>query len=142
MDSNDSENILMYNTLFDKKIKYITFSNLNHIFFYDKKYVNILKIGNKYNIYVCLKNNKNNEFLKYIQAYVAIIISDILVINKVSNIKQGIYELDIALDLGKEIYAIPGDIFKPEKYLANFAIKQGAIPICNKYDINYILKEF
>jgi predicted Rossmann fold nucleotide-binding protein DprA/Smf involved in DNA uptake len=49
--------------------------------------------------------------------------------------------LDIALDLGKEIYAIPGDIFEYKNYLANFAIKQGAIPICSRCDMQYIIRE-
>lgn len=62
-------------------------------------------------------------------------------INKIKNINDGICELDLALELGKEIYAIPGDIFEYENYLANFSIKQGAIPICSKYDIDYVLKE-
>ena len=60
---------------------------------------------------------------------------------KIKDINEAIFELDIALDLGKDIYAIPGDIFEYESYLANYSIKQGATPICSKFDIEYVLKE-
>ena len=105
------------------------------------KSIYILTIGNKYKLYINTKGNINSKRLKYIAMYIGILICDFVVINKIKNIDDGIFELDIALDLGKEIYSIPGDIFEYENYLANYSIKQGAIPICSKYDIEYILKE-
>lgn len=101
----------------------------------------VLNIGSKYRLYLVTKVKINKKILKYISTYIAVLISDFIVINKIQNIDEGLYELDMALDLGRDIYAIPGNIFEYENYLANFSIKQGAIPICSKYDAKYILKE-
>lgn len=78
------------------------------------------------------------ENMKYILTCIAISLADYVVVNKINNISESMQELDIALDFGKEIYAIPGDIFEYKNYLSNFAIKQGAIPICSVYDVNNI----
>ena len=136
-----NRNIVMYNYLINRELEYINFSNLNDIFFENRRYINILKIGNKYSLYICIKANITDKYIEIIRTFIAMIISDIVIINKVNNINKAMCELDVALDLGKDIYAIPGDIFNSETYVANFALKQGAIPICSRYDIKYILKE-
>lgn len=135
------ENILMYKYLSSKNTLYITYSNFKKYTIGNKECVSVLNIGDKYKIFIQLKKEVGKENLKYIALYIAILISDFVVINKINNINEGMMELDIALDLGKDIYAIPGDIFDYKNYLANFAIKQGAIPICNIHDMKYILRE-
>ncbi len=129
--------------------KYLSGKNIEHIKVYDfvknnitvKKHICIANVGDKYKLYIKLKKKVDSENLMYIATYIVILIADIIIVNKVSNIDKGLRELDIALDLGKDVYAIPGDIFDYQSYLANFAIKQGAIPICSRYDMKYILKE-
>jgi DNA processing protein len=43
--------------------------------------------------------------------------------------------LDMFLELGKDIYALPGEIFESRSYLANLAIRSGAHVITKKEDI-------
>ena len=135
------ENVIMCKKIINDKLLYITYADFKRCVINKKVFTNILNIGNKYKICVALKGNIGKDKLIYICIYIAILISDIDIINKINNINEGIRELDIALDLGKDIYAIPGDIFKYQNYLANFAIKQGAIPICSMHDMKYILAE-
>jgi len=135
------ENMLMYKYLELENTLYITYSDFKKYTIGNKECVSILNIGDKNKVFIELKNEVSKEKLKYIALYIAILISDFVVINKISNINDGIKELDIALDLGKDICAIPGDILEYKNYLANFAIKQGAIPICNIHDMKYILRE-
>ncbi len=105
-------------------------------------YIHILNIGNKYKVYILFnKYTDNKDLLKYVYNILCLFIADDVVINKVTNIKEGLEMLDLALEFGKDIYAIPGDIFERENYLANFALKHGAIPICGIYDIRNILLE-
>ena len=48
--------------------------------------------------------------------------------------------IDYALEQGKEVFVIPGDITNPNSYGTNELIKQGAIPVTNIADIlNVIL---
>lgn len=97
-----------------------------------------LTLSNGTKIYITLKKHMSVENMKYILTCIAISLADYVVVNKINNISESMQELDIALDFGKEIYAIPGDIFEYKNYLSNFAIKQGAIPICSVYDVNNI----
>lgn len=129
-------NIGIHKQLFNKEVLYIFFVEASE----DSKAV-MLNIGNKYNLYIDMRTNINSRIKKYVLLYTAMLLCDFVVINKIKNIDEAIYELDVALDLGKNIYAIPGNIFEYESYLANYSIKQGAIPICSKYDVEYILKE-
>jgi len=126
----------MYKELFNKKALYITY-----VCKYKGRDRCIINIGDKYKLYIDTKVNINSKRIKYISMYIAMLICDFIVINKIKNIDESIFELDIALDLGKDIYAIPGDIFEYENYLANFGIKHGAVPVCSKYDMEYVLKE-
>ena len=135
------DNILMYNCLFNNKNMYIKYGDFSKVKINGQIYIQALNLGNRHNVYLRFKQQVNTQKIKYICWYIAINIADIVIINKVINIDEGIRQLDIALDLGKDIYAIPGDIFNYKNYLANFSIKQGAIPICSKYDMDYILKE-
>ena len=132
---------MMHKNICSKDILYITYNNFKDDIIEGKKQINILNIGNKYLINISLKKAVCKSNLRYITVYIGMLISDIVIINKINSIDEGIFELDMALDLGKDIYAVPGDIFDYKNYLANFAIKQGAIPICSKYDMQYILKE-
>ena len=43
--------------------------------------------------------------------------------------------VDFALDQGKEVYAIPGNISSDSSYGTNELIKEGAIPVTNVDDI-------
>lgn len=134
IDSSNIKNFRIHRNLFDIDVLYISYKEENN-------YKCILSLGDKYKLYINTKANISNNSLKYIITYVESVICDFVMVNKITNISESIFELDIALDLGKDIYAIPGDIFEYENYLANFSIKQGAIPICSKYDIEYLLKE-
>ena len=135
----NAENISMFRKLFDSRVIYTSCDCKDKIIIDDKEYLNIVNIGDRYSIYIRLRTKLSKEEIKYISLYIAIIISDYIFVYKTKNINEAISELDIALELGKDIYAIPGDILSYENYLANFCIKQGAIPICSKYDIKYIL---
>lgn len=135
------ENITMHKNLIKEDVLYAVYSSFNKCIVNTKEYICILNIGNKYKLYVVLKRSINKNILKYISLYIGILISDFVIVNKINNIDEGICQLDIALDLGKDIYAIPGDIFDYRNYLANYSIKQGAIPICSKYDMKNILEE-
>ena len=130
------KNFQIHKQLFNKKVLYIIYLKSSKD---GKKH--ILNIGDKYKLYIDIKVNVSIRRKEYILLYIAILLCDFVVINKIKSIDESIYELDIALDLGKDIYAIPGNIFEYESYLANYSIKQGAIPICSKYDAEYILKE-
>lgn len=131
----------MHKNICTKDMLYITSFNFKDEIIQSNKQISILNIGNKYAVNISLKKTIDISKLRYITIYIAMIISDIVIVNKISSIDEGIFELDIALELGKDIYAIPGDIFDYKNYLANYAIKQGAIPICSKYDMQYILQE-
>lgn len=135
------ENIMMHKNFITEDVLYATYMDFNKGIVSTKKYICVLNIGNKYKLYVALKRSINKNILKYISLYIGILISDFVIVNKINNIDEGICQLDIALDLGKDIYAIPGDIFDYRNYLANYSIKQGAIPICSKYDMKNILEE-
>ena len=137
----NNQNMFMSRYLSEKNIKYIRICDFIKNNINVKKHVCIATIGNKYKLYIKLKQKVESENLMYIATYIVILISDIIIINKVSNIDKGLRELDVALDLGKDVYAVPGDIFDYKSYLANFSIKQGAIPICSRYDMKYILTE-
>ena len=139
LEPNLEGNKYIYNKLFLNDWEYIFHADYQTLYIFNKKYIHVLNISNKYKIYVQLKNNMDSFKLDYISTYISCLIADELVINKVSNIKRGINGMDIMLNTGKDIYAIPGNIFEYENYLANFAIKQGAVPICGKYDIQYLL---
>lgn len=136
--SNIKENEEIYFKLFKEKSEYI-FNNIsNNIDFLNKQYICALNLSNGTKIYIALKKDVPLKTVKYICSCIAISLADYVVINKINNISEAMQELDIALDLGKEIYAIPGDIFEYKNYLSNFAIKQGAIPICSVYDVDNI----
>lgn len=136
--SNIKENEEIYFKLFKEKSEYI-FNNIsNNIDFLNKQYICGLNLSNGTKIYIALKKDVPLKTVKYICSCIAISLADYVVINKINNISEAMQELDIALDLGKEIYAIPGDIFEYKNYLSNFAIKQGAIPICSVYDVDNI----
>lgn len=128
------ENKEIYLKLFNKeKYSYINIDNVGN-----KAAVNVIDISNDDKIYVTLKECISKYKLKYISQYISISLADYVIVNKIKSISESMVELDIALDLGKEIYSIPGDIFSYKNYLANFAIKQGAIPICSVYDVSNI----
>lgn len=128
------ENKEIYLKLFNKeKYSYINIDNVGN-----KAAVNVIDISNGDKIYVTLKECISKYKLKYISQYISISLADYVIVNKIKSISESMVELDIALDLGKEIYSIPGDIFSYKNYLANFAIKQGAIPICSVYDVSNI----
>ena len=139
LEPNLEDNLYIYKTLYHKNWEYISHADFNNITCLNSKYVNILNIGKKYKLYVLLKNSTDREKLKYIATYISSTIADEIVVNKVSNINEGIKTLDIVLNMGKEVYSIPGNIFDYKSYMANFAIKNGATPICGLYDIDYIL---
>ena len=131
------ENKEIYLKLFNKeKYSYININNVNNGG--NKSAVNVIDISNGDKIYVTLKECISKCKLKYISQYISISLADYVIVNKIKSISESMVELDIALDLGKEIYAIPGDIFSYKNYLANFAIKQGAIPICSEHDVTNI----
>ena len=128
------ENKEIYLKLFNKeKYSYINIDNVGN-----KAAVNVIDISNGDKIYVTLKECISKYKLKYISQYISISLADYVIVNKIKSISESMVELDIALDLGKEIYAIPGDIFSYKNYLANFAIKQGAVPICSEHDVTNI----
>lgn len=129
-------NFEIHKQLFGKEVLYITYEDI-----YVGKYKCILNIGNKYKLYIKEKVNITSKRMEYISRCIANLLCDFVIVHKIKNIDKSITELDIALDLGNDIYAIPGNIFKYENYLANYSIKQGAIPICSKHDAKYILKE-
>lgn len=131
------ENKEIYLKLFNKeKYSYISINDVNNV---GKGHdLNVIDISNGDKIYIALKECISKFKLKHISKYISISLADYVVVNKIENISDGMLELDIALDLGKEIYSIPGDIFSYKNYLANFAIKQGAIPICSVYDVSNI----
>jgi len=139
LDSMLIENIKLYNKLFKNEWEYLILGTFEKIKINNEKYINILNIKNKCSIYALFKTSITEKSIKYIINYISIVISDDIVINKVINIKNGFEIIDIALEQGKEIYAIPGEIFSYKNYLANYAIKQGAVPICDIFDIRYIL---
>lgn len=139
LDSVLIENIDLYNKLFKNKWDYLVEGTFNKKRFNNEYYTNILNVGNKYGIYALFEENISEKNIKYIINYISVIISDDIVINKVVNISNGFQIIDIALEYGKDIYAIPGDIFNYKSYLSNYVIKQGAIPICGISDIKYIL---
>ncbi|MDD2627875.1 MAG: hypothetical protein PHR25_05075 [Clostridia bacterium] len=89
-------------------------------------------IGDALNL--TLKNNINIKNKLVTCELISIALADIVIINKVDDIKKGFELLDFALDLGKEIYGIPGEIYSKSSYLSNYAIKTGAIPLCTKRD--------
>lgn len=133
------ENKEIYLKLFNKeKYSYINI-NINNVNNEgNKAAVNVIDISNGDKIYVTLKECISKYKLKYISQYISISLADYVIVNKIKSISESMVELDIALDLGKEIYAIPGDIFSYKNYLANFAIKQGAVPICSEHDVTNI----
>lgn len=133
------ENINLYNKLFKSSWEYISYGIFDKSIINGEEYINLLNINDKYNIYGMFEKNTNLKYVQYVSYYLAIVIADDIVVNKVKNIREGFKVIDIALDLGKEIYALPGDIFDMKNYLANYIIKQGAIPICNVSDIRNIL---
>lgn len=136
--SNIKENEETYFKLFKEKSEYIFNNILDNINFCNNHYVQSLSLSNGTKIYIVLKKDISFEKIKYICSCIAISLADYVVVNKIDNISEAMQELDIALDLGKEIYAIPGNIFEYKNYLSNFAIKQGAIPICSVHDVNNI----
>lgn len=129
------ENKEIYLKLFNKE-RYSYINNVNNVG--SKAAVNVIDISNGDKIYVTLKECISKYKFKYISQYISISLADYVIVNKIKSISESMLELDIALDLGKEIYAIPGDIFSYKNYLANFAIKQGAVPICSEYDVTNI----
>lgn len=139
LDSVLIENIRLYNKLFKSKWEYIIPGTFDKIQINNNEYTNILNIGKKCSIYALFNENASDESISYIVDYIAVIVSDDIIVNKVINIKNGFEIIDIALEKGKDIYAIPGEIFNSKNYLANYVIKQGAIPICDISDIKYIL---
>lgn len=138
--SNLKENEEIYLKLFKDKTEYIYLGDMEKTKFYGKEYIKGVSLTNGTNIYFLFKKNIPSKVMKYICVCVAISFADYIVVNKIDNISNGLEELDVALELGKEIYAIPGNIFEYKNYLSNFAIKQGAIPICSIYDVKHITK--
>lgn len=139
--SNLKENEEIYLKLFKGKMEYIYIGDMSKVIFSGKEYIRGLSLSNDTNVYLLFKKNIPLTIIKYICVYIAISFADCIVVNKIDNISNGLEELDIALDLGKEIYAIPGSIFEYKNYLSNFAIKQGAIPICSIYDVDHIMQK-
>ena len=133
------ENINIYNKLFKSSWEYINNGILDKSIINGEEYINIVSIKDKYYVYGMFDKSANENNIKCVSCYLAIVLADDVVVNKVKNIKQGFNTIDIALDLGKDIYAVPGDIFDIKNYLTNYIIKQGAVPICNISDVRYIL---
>lgn len=133
------DNIKLYNRLFKNKWDYIFPSNFEKIQINKKEYMSVLNISNKASVYALFNRYIEKQKINYIINYVAIILADEIVLNKVTNIKNGLKIIDIALDIGKDIYAIPGEINNTKSYLANYMIKQGCSPLCDIYDVRYLL---
>ncbi len=127
-ENDNFENKRLVNYIFKNTTKPLV--NTGHYFISSKN--KSVFIGNILNL--TLKNNKNirNELLIY--ELISIALADVVIINKVNNIKLGFELLDFALDLGKDVYAVPGDIYNSDSYLSNYSIKTGAVPICTKRD--------
>lgn len=81
----------------------------------NKKYINIAKIS-KGNIYI-----NNNASIEEI-IYHLMKISDVILVGKITKIKEALDIIDMGLALGKEIICI-----KNSGYVANKLIKDGAI---------------
>ncbi len=139
LEGNNVENINVYNKLFKQNWNSISSGNFIKKSINNNEYVNILNVEDKCAIYARFKPNINEQNIQYIINYIAVMIADDMVVNKVSNIKRGFEIVDIALDFGKEIYCIPGEIFNPKSYLANYILKCGATPICGISDVKYVL---
>lgn len=135
---NIRENEQVYLKLFKDKAEYIYINSYDILKLNEKRCVRGVKMSDGTIIDILLKKDMPQEAIKYICYCIAISLADYVVVGKVCNIPEGIKQLDIALDFGKEIYAFPGEIFNYKNYLSNFAIKQGAIPICTVYDVNNI----
>ncbi len=83
----------------------------------NKKYINIAKIS-KGNIYI--RNNASiEEIIYYLMKN-----SDVIIVGKITKIKEALDIIDMGLALGKEIICI-----KNSGYVANNLIKDGAIYI-------------
>lgn len=139
LDSMLHENIKLYNNLFKSKWEYIQTGDFEKVQIKDKQYINVLNIGDKASIYALFACDIDKNVINDIADYIAIILADEIIMNKVRNIKKGFEIVDIALDMDKNIYAIPGEINNGKSYLTNYMIKQGAPIICDISDIRYLL---
>lgn len=101
----------------------------------DKADTNICQVIILYNLenmhghdtYISAENIVKNEIISAISDILIVIETDL----DIKNVKL----LDMFLELGKDVYAIPGNIFNKKSCLSNFAIKQGAMVITKKEDI-------
>lgn len=79
-------------------------------------------------VYLIEKEN-NKELLKIIQEKRIIVnnlkTANVIVVDKVKNIKEALNEIDYALMQGIEVICIK-NIFSKEGYVANYLIKDGA----------------
>ena len=82
-------------------------------------------------VYVLEKEN-NVELWKYLKVKnilcTNIYSADVIIVNKVVNIRKGLDVIDIALMMGKEIICIKNR-FGKEYYVCNHLIEEGAIYI-------------
>lgn len=82
-------------------------------------------------VYV-LEEENNIEWCKYLKTKNMlcrnIYIADVIIVNKVENIRKGLDKIDFALMLGKEVICIKNK-FGREYYVCNHLIKEGAMYI-------------
>ncbi len=85
------------------------------------------------------KINLKKDEIKYInEIFFTSIFSDFLVIIQERYNRENLDILDLFLDFGKEIYAVPGDVFNEKCKLANYVIKNGANVLLEYIDNVYI----
>ncbi len=106
--------------------------------FQDKMNINIIDFDS----YICNVKESAKYIVLYNKNDVAQFkanIIDILIIIE-ARYELGIVSLvDSYLELGKDIYVVPSNIFRANGYFSNYLIKQGAQILLNKWDLKYIL---
>ena len=64
----------------------------------------------------------------------------IIIVVEAGERSGAIITANLALEQGKEIFAVPGDITKKQSIGTNKLIKEGAIPIIQEDDVKSIIK--
>lgn len=105
---------------------------------YKDESVFLIRVEKFENINEILSNEVILPDERYLSCFFTQII-DMLVIVEAKYEKNIVCLVDMYLELGKDIYVVPSNIFNKNSYFSNYLIKQGADIILNNQDIKFIL---